>query len=135
MNSIVLELQKEAQGSNVSVSSLLRKALVVASKLKVKEFEEWINNELNGYGDTDKIPEHPYKRYCTSCLRKREELNKIYEQQRKDRGICTQCGINPIDYLRSRLHCTSCLDLRNYNKLPKKRDDTKSLGRYVQSCP
>ena len=32
-----------------SVESLLRKAYLVARKLKLEEFEEWINNEQNGY--------------------------------------------------------------------------------------
>ena len=61
------------------------------------------------------LPEnHPYKRHCTPCLKKREERNIIYEQQRKDRGICRQCCKNPIDYSRSMVHCSICLDLRNY---------------------
>lgn len=55
MSSLVLELQREALDGNVKVSDLLRKALVVASKLKVKEFEEWTKNELQGYS-TDSIP-------------------------------------------------------------------------------
>jgi len=49
MDSIVLELQKEAMDSSIDLSELLRKAYFVAKKLKIKEFEEWISNELNGY--------------------------------------------------------------------------------------
>ena len=60
-----------------------------------------------------------YIRFCPDCLKERERLNVIYEQQRKTKGICRQCGKKPIDYSRSRLHCSSCLDLRNYNKLLK----------------
>ena len=56
------------------------------------------------------------KRYCLDCLIERERLNVIYEQQRKEQGICRQCCKNPIDYTRSQLHCSSCLDMRNYNK-------------------
>ncbi len=52
--------------------------------------------------------------HCSSCLIKREELNKIYEKQRIAKGICVQCCKNPIDYTRSMLRCSSCLDLRNY---------------------
>jgi len=64
-----------------------------------------------------KLPEDPpYKRYSISCLEKREKMNIIYEQQRKTKGICRQCGKNPIDYTRSQLHCSNCLDMRNYNK-------------------
>lgn len=49
MDGIVIELEKEALDETVSVESLLRKAYLVARKLKLTEFEEWINKEQNGY--------------------------------------------------------------------------------------
>lgn len=49
MESIILELQKDALDKNIKASELLRKALVVARKLKLSEFQNWIENELNGY--------------------------------------------------------------------------------------
>ena len=49
MKGIVIELEKEALNEQASVESLLRKAYLVARKLKLEEFEEWINNEQNGY--------------------------------------------------------------------------------------
>jgi hypothetical protein len=57
---LVLELQTEAQKSNVSINDLLRKAYVVAVKLDVKEFSEWILSEQNGYGNRafGEIPEY-----------------------------------------------------------------------------
>lgn len=59
MESIVLELQKEALDRNCSVSDLLRRALVVAKKLKLAEFERWVGNELTGYnGPLDEVPEY-----------------------------------------------------------------------------
>lgn len=60
MISIVLELQRDALDKSVSISDLLRKALVVARKLRITQFEEWINSELNGYGykKRDDIPEY-----------------------------------------------------------------------------
>ena len=54
MAGLVSELQKDALDSNVKLSDLLRKALVVATKLKMPDFKTWIQKELNGYGD--KIP-------------------------------------------------------------------------------
>src|SRR5205085_5705698 len=48
----------DSLNSNVRVTDLLRKALVVARKLNVRDFEEWINSELTGYKDTDKVPEY-----------------------------------------------------------------------------
>ncbi|MFZ2322631.1 MAG: hypothetical protein WAV89_02925 [Ignavibacteriaceae bacterium] len=58
MSSIILELQKEALDNNVSISQLLRKALVVAKKLNVEEFIDWISYELNGYDDLEKLPKY-----------------------------------------------------------------------------
>lgn len=56
MSSVIVELQREALDQNVSVSELLRKALVVARKLKLVELKKWIENELNGY--KDEVPDY-----------------------------------------------------------------------------
>lgn len=53
MNSIVLELQKDAMDPNIEISDLLRKAYIVAKKLKIKELENWIKLELNGYNSEE----------------------------------------------------------------------------------
>jgi len=42
MSSLVIELQADAINSSVSILNLLRKALVVAKKLGIKDFEDWI---------------------------------------------------------------------------------------------
>ena len=49
MGGIVIELQREALDEKISIESLIRKAYLVAKKLKLKEFEEWLNQEQNGY--------------------------------------------------------------------------------------
>ena len=56
MGGIVIDLEKEALDEKVSVESLLRKAYLVARKLKLEDFEEWINNEQNGY--KREVPEY-----------------------------------------------------------------------------
>lgn len=56
MSSVIVELQREALDQNVSVSELLRKALIVARKLKLVELQKWIENELNGY--KDEVPDY-----------------------------------------------------------------------------
>ena len=43
---IVIELQKQAIDTDSDVVSLLRKAYLVARKLDIKDFEEWINLSL-----------------------------------------------------------------------------------------
>lgn len=68
MSSIVLELQRDALGRSVPISDLLRKALVVARKLKISEFESWINNELNGYEKAKDIPEYRLVRGTVKAL-------------------------------------------------------------------
>ena len=55
---IVIELQQEALSNDTAILDLLRKAYLVARKLKLKEFEEWIDHEMNGYGEDDKIPQY-----------------------------------------------------------------------------
>jgi len=52
--SIILELQQQAIDSNTDILSILRKALLVSRKLELTDFEQWINNELNGYQNTEK---------------------------------------------------------------------------------
>jgi hypothetical protein len=59
MQSLVLQLQGECLDSSVSILEILRKALVVARKLEVKDFQAWIDNELNGYDDVADLP--PYR--------------------------------------------------------------------------
>lgn len=60
MGSIVLELQAEVLNSECDILTALRKAHVIASKLDLKAFDEWIMHELNGYFDVEdtEIPEY-----------------------------------------------------------------------------
>ncbi|MEZ5941134.1 MAG: hypothetical protein R3C18_07070 [Planctomycetaceae bacterium] len=53
---IVIELQRLASDSNCPVDELLRKALIVATKLNIDEFRDWISLELNGYPDGRDVP-------------------------------------------------------------------------------
>ena len=57
MSSLVLELQQEAMDSTTDVSAVLRKSLVVATKLDLSEFQAWIESELNGYSQ-GKLPDY-----------------------------------------------------------------------------
>ena len=47
--SIVLEMQRMATEKKEDISDLLRKALIVATKLKLFNFRSWLDKELNGY--------------------------------------------------------------------------------------
>ena len=51
MSSLILELQADTLNSAVSTLDVLRKALVVAKKLGIEKFQQWIEMELQGYYD------------------------------------------------------------------------------------
>jgi len=57
MDSLVLELQRDALDRSIHITDLLRKALLVSRKLKIKDIEAWIHSELNGYKE-NLIPEY-----------------------------------------------------------------------------
>lgn len=58
MKSIVIELQEMSSDENVPITGLIRKALIVASKLNLSDFKEWIEKEINGYEEISEIPEY-----------------------------------------------------------------------------
>lgn len=53
---VVLQLQELASDEDSSVATLLRKALLVATKLDLGTAQQWIRHELNGYSDPREIP-------------------------------------------------------------------------------
>lgn len=58
MTGLVEELQREALDPNVPVTQLLRRAKVVAVKLKLDMVSDWLDAELNGYEDEATVPEY-----------------------------------------------------------------------------
>lgn len=58
MKSIVIELQEMSSDENILITKLIRKALIVASKLNLSDFMEWIEKEINGYDEVSEIPEY-----------------------------------------------------------------------------
>lgn len=60
MSSLVLELQRDALNPSTSILVLLRKALVVARKLNIKEFQDWVEKELNGYPNESELPKYRF---------------------------------------------------------------------------
>ena len=91
MSSLVLELQRDALNSSNNLTDLLRKALLVAKKLGIKDFQEWINNELNGYDDTKVIPKYrtvsgqikalnPYQGWIPCLIRDNDLASRLKER-------------------------------------------------------
>lgn len=58
MARIVLDLQKEILSPNCDIVNVLRKAHLIAVKLKLSDFDQWIQYELNGYPDKESCPEY-----------------------------------------------------------------------------
>lgn len=58
MKGIVLELQQDLLSKDCDILNALRKAHIIATKLKLTEFDLWINQELNGYDNPSEVPEY-----------------------------------------------------------------------------
>ncbi len=58
MSSLIRQLQADAIDRTISVSDLLRRAKIVAVRLDLHEFHEWIEKELDGYDKKDKVPSY-----------------------------------------------------------------------------
>ena len=55
---LLRELQRDATDPNVDITTLLRKARVLAARLNNAEFESWIKHELNEYPYESDLPEY-----------------------------------------------------------------------------
>ncbi len=55
---IVLQLQELASDGEVPLGDVLRKSRMVATKLGLKDFNEWLDREINGYDYKDEIPQY-----------------------------------------------------------------------------
>lgn len=52
------EIRDDLVNESAGLSNTLRKAKILASRLGVPEFREWLQSELNGYPDEDKVPRY-----------------------------------------------------------------------------
>ena len=55
------DIRTDLTNESASLTNTLRKAKILASSIELPEFREWIDSELNGYPDEEKIPS--YRRY------------------------------------------------------------------------
>lgn len=92
--SLLWEIQGAALDSNVDITDLLRKCMVLAARLKNKEFKEWVSHELKGYKEDGDLPDYrcidvasygdffdifgngPYKNYPIPTLPLSDEFRK-----------------------------------------------------------
>lgn len=92
MGSIILDLQSEITSSDCDIVNALRKAQIIASKLDLKDFSQWISNELNGYSDCNNIPRYrwlrgdmkardPYHGWIPTMIATNEVENQLCEHK------------------------------------------------------
>jgi len=58
MGKMIIELQKDIVNPNIDIETLLLKAYLIAKKLKLTDFEAWLNHELTGYPSDVVLPEY-----------------------------------------------------------------------------
>jgi hypothetical protein len=56
---LLQEIRDGAVDGKTDISTVLRKSLVLATKLDHEGFKTWVEKELNGYGPNDELP--PYR--------------------------------------------------------------------------
>ena len=93
MSSLVLDLQQEVLKPDCDVLNSLRKAHLIAAKLKLSEFDKWVQAELNGYvPNSSAIPDYrkvhgslkafnPYRGWVPTQLNDNELEQMICEQK------------------------------------------------------
>lgn len=56
--SLLREIQDAAQDSNVGITDLLRKCMVLAARLENEQFKDWVSQELKGYKNGSDLPDY-----------------------------------------------------------------------------
>lgn len=58
MSGLIEEIQRDASDDATTVAQLLRRVKIAASKLRLGQMEIWVEHELNGYPDDEKLPDY-----------------------------------------------------------------------------
>ena len=115
--SVVLELQRLASDSQAKVSDLLRKALLVSTKLKLDDFKTWVDAELRGYREGNIEP--PSYRTVQADVKAMNPYRGLIPVQMKD---------SSTEQLYGRVQIR--------NALPELEDMTKEdKGQIIQKLP
>ena len=114
MNGIVLELQQDLLSKDCDILNALRKAHIIATKLKLSEFDSWIQKELNGYNSEDETPEYrrvrgalkafnPHNGWIPVVIDNSDIANAICERKLRESisvivDLCTDNASNEVHY-------------------------------------
>ena len=97
---IVLQLQALAIDPRSEVPELLRKALLIAVKLRLNDFKSWVNWELSGYETMDSIPDY---RRLVSVIKARNPVRGLipvqFAEHRFEEMLREAVIFDPIDRL------------------------------------
>ena len=108
MSSLVLDLQNEILNTNCNVIDVLRRAHLIAYKLNLTEFDEWIANELNGYKSNKKAPKYRKVRGVLKGLNMVHGWQPvIIENPELENTLCEHTLLNPISELVSLISNTT----------------------------
>ena len=64
--SLLDDIRSDLVNESATLSNTLRKAKILASSIGLPEFREWVDSELDGYNDRDKVPS--YRRFRPTNL-------------------------------------------------------------------
>lgn len=93
MSSIVLELQRDAMDGATKIGDLLRKSLVVATKLQLPDWIQWCQSELSGYPSGTDGPDY---RQVQGELQVYNPHNGHWMQMQGAAQIFSTCCLQPV---------------------------------------
>lgn len=100
MKGIVLELQQELLSKDCDILNALRKAHIIATKLKLIKFDFWIQQELNGYSKEKDAPEYRSVRGELKAFNPyRGWIPTIIKDYSLEQSICVRKLCEPISSL------------------------------------
>lgn len=112
---IVRKLQGDAINEDISVSSLLRKAKVIATKLDLKDALVWIDRELDGYMglSTEELPSYRRLTGDLEAFNPYRGWQPVHFHNTETARVCSQAPIAPaIEVLEKDLKdgCEGCFE-------------------------
>jgi hypothetical protein len=97
---LVLQLQTDALNQDISVSDLLLKAKVVATKLNLETFLQVIEHEINGYTEKNEVPEYRKIRGSVQAYDLYQGwISVLFNNSDMENTISTHTVFHPLSYL------------------------------------
>ncbi|MGO8915030.1 MAG: hypothetical protein ACLQJR_03890 [Stellaceae bacterium] len=109
--SLIEQLQEDAADRQVRVSDLLRKALLVASRLEIPNVPSWIEKELSGYAVKDWEQELPPYRIVTGRVMAQNPVRGwqpvMFESEEETTRYAQRPVVDPIAKVEALLESTT----------------------------